>query len=60
MAGAVGSRDDGGLHGRFINARQCTGPRGGCAVREPSLDNMLGRLYGPGDGKTFEGVIGKT
>jgi phospholipase C len=24
-----------------------------------SLDNMLGRLYGPGDGKTFEGVIGK-
>src|SRR5262245_48956483 len=24
-----------------------------------SLDNRLGRLYGPGDGKTFEGVIGK-
>jgi phospholipase C len=24
-----------------------------------SLDNMLGRLYGPGDGKTFEGVAGK-
>ena len=24
-----------------------------------SLDNMLGRLYGPADGKTFEGVIGK-
>jgi phospholipase C len=24
-----------------------------------SLDNMLGRLYGPGDGKTFEGVLGK-
>jgi phospholipase C len=24
-----------------------------------SLDHMLGRLYGPGDGKTFEGVIGK-
>src|SRR6476619_1307601 len=24
-----------------------------------SLDNMLGRLYGPDDGKTFEGVIGK-
>ena len=24
-----------------------------------SLDNMLGHLYGPGDGKTFEGVIGK-
>jgi len=24
-----------------------------------SLDNMLGRLYGPGDGKAFEGVIGK-
>src|SRR6478752_3807706 len=24
-----------------------------------SLDNMLGRLYGPEDGKTFEGVIGK-
>jgi phospholipase C len=23
-----------------------------------SLDNVLGRLYGPGDGKTFEGVIG--
>jgi len=21
-----------------------------------SLDNVLGRLYGPGDGKTFEGV----
>ncbi len=25
----------------------------------PSLDNVLGRLYGPGDGKTFEGVLGK-
>ena len=24
-----------------------------------SLDNMLGRLYGPEDGKTFEGVIDK-
>ena len=24
-----------------------------------SLDNMLGHLYGPDDGKTFEGVIGK-
>jgi phospholipase C len=24
-----------------------------------SFDNMLGRLYGPGDGKTFEGVLGK-
>ncbi len=24
-----------------------------------SLDNVLGRLYGPEDGKTFEGVIGK-
>ncbi len=24
-----------------------------------SLDNMLGHLYGPEDGKTFEGVIGK-
>lgn len=24
-----------------------------------SFDNMLGRLYGPGDGKRFEGVIGK-
>jgi phospholipase C len=24
-----------------------------------SLDNMLGHLYGPADGKTFEGVIGK-
>ena len=24
-----------------------------------SLDNVLGRLYGPGDGKTFEGVIGR-
>ena len=24
-----------------------------------SLDNMLGRLYGPEDGKTLEGVIGK-
>ena len=24
-----------------------------------SLDNVLGRLYGPQDGKTFEGVIGK-
>jgi phospholipase C len=24
-----------------------------------SLDNMLGRLYGPDDGKSFEGVIGK-
>src|ERR1700683_461086 len=24
-----------------------------------SLDNVLGRLYGPDDGKTFDGVIGK-
>ncbi len=24
-----------------------------------SLDNVLGRLYGPNDGKTFDGVIGK-
>src|SRR5207302_863582 len=24
-----------------------------------SLDNVLGHLYGPQDGKTFEGVIGK-
>ena len=24
-----------------------------------SLDNVLGHLYGPGDGKNFEGVIGK-
>ena len=24
-----------------------------------SLDNVLGRLYGPGDGKIFDGVIGK-
>jgi phospholipase C len=24
-----------------------------------SFDNVLGRLYGPKDGKTFEGVIGK-
>ena len=24
-----------------------------------SLDNMLGHLYGPKDGKTFEGVVGK-
>jgi hypothetical protein len=23
------------------------------------LDNVLGRLYGPGDGKTFDGVTGK-
>ena len=25
-----------------------------------SLDNMLGHLYGPEDGKTFEGVLGRT
>jgi phospholipase C len=24
-----------------------------------SMDNVLGHLYGPGDGKTFDGVIGK-
>jgi phospholipase C len=24
-----------------------------------SFDNVLGHLYGPGDGKTFEGVIGR-
>lgn len=24
-----------------------------------SLDSVLGHLYGPDDGKTFEGVIGK-
>jgi phospholipase C len=28
-------------------------------LEKRSLDNVLGRLYGPGDGKTFEGVIGK-
>jgi len=25
-----------------------------------SLDNMLGHLYGPEDGKTFDGVIART
>ena len=25
-----------------------------------SLDNVLGHLYGPGDGKNFDGVIGKS
>ena len=25
-----------------------------------SLDNVLGHLYGPGDGKSFEGVIGRS
>ena len=25
-----------------------------------SLDNVLGHLYGPGDGKNFDGVIGQT
>ena len=25
-----------------------------------SLDNVLGHLYGPGDGKTFDGVVGKS
>ena len=30
-----------------------------CCSRTVSLDNVLGHLYGPGDGKTFEGVIGK-
>ena len=24
-----------------------------------SLDNLLGHLYGPEDGKAFEGVVGK-
>jgi phospholipase C len=24
-----------------------------------SLDNVLGRLYGPADGKSFDGVVGK-
>src|SRR5262245_9636911 len=24
-----------------------------------SLDNVLGHLYGPGDGKVFDGVVGK-
>jgi phospholipase C len=24
-----------------------------------SFDNMLGHFYGPDDGKTFEGVLGK-
>jgi hypothetical protein len=24
-----------------------------------SVDNVLGHLYGPNDGKTFEGVLGK-
>jgi len=28
-------------------------------VENRSLDNVLGHLYGPDDGKTFEGVIGK-
>ena len=30
-----------------------------CVFENRSLDNVLGRLYGPGDGKTFEGVLGK-
>ncbi|HEX4531832.1 MAG TPA: hypothetical protein VIA11_20775 [Acidimicrobiia bacterium] len=25
-----------------------------------SLDNVLGRLYGPDDGKDFEGVVGRS
>jgi len=29
------------------------------AVRKPISGHLLGRLYGPEDGKTFEGVIGK-
>jgi hypothetical protein len=28
-------------------------------VENRSLDNVLGRLYGPEDGKDFDGVIGK-
>jgi len=28
-------------------------------IENRSLDNVLGHLYGPGHGKTFEGVIGK-
>jgi hypothetical protein len=29
------------------------------AVREPFLGQQLGHLYGPEDGKNFDGVIGK-
>jgi phospholipase C len=28
-------------------------------VENRSLDNVLGHLYGPDDGKNFDGVIGK-
>jgi len=30
-----------------------------CSSENRSLDNVLGHLYEPGDGKTFDGVVGK-
>ena len=39
----------GGRHTDRIESCSGTGP----------LDNVLGHLYRPGDGKTFDGVIGK-
>jgi phospholipase C len=35
------------------------GSRGRGVFENRPLDNVLGRLYGPGDGKTFDGVTGK-
>jgi hypothetical protein len=48
---------------RTADARTGQVPRHGShrgdAVENRSLDNVLGHLYGPPDGKTFDGVIGK-
>src|SRR6476661_3040150 len=44
------------------DSRNATGALGRVVVvlfENRSFDNMLGHLYGPDDGKTFEGVIGK-
>ena len=62
MSQAGEAKNDGAIrrpHVRLDQSRERARPRRGGALREPVLDNMLGHLYGPEDGKSFEGVIGK-
>src|SRR6476620_3954870 len=49
------------MEDRMSDARSAAGALDHVVVvlfENGSLDNLLGHLYGPGDGKTFEGVIG--
>src|SRR6478672_1389034 len=64
-----GSRDGAGarptsrkLGDRMAESRTAAGALDHLVVvlfENRSFDNVLGHLYGPGDGKTFDGVIGK-